>query len=142
MTEYYGHKTMHDGSRVPLTKGEADNMRAAIIEIRAQRAEKLPTAQDALRAMSEADDRLRELGWWKGGYKIKAGDRCGVAQPGSTGMWSGYMDAERKYVMFGDCVTSPEKAYLKLEADLTDDERAYIKECDRSSAEFTRRMMR
>lgn len=142
MTEYYGHKTMHDGRHIPLTKEEAETMRDAIADIRTKRADKLPTARDALRAISEAQDRLRELGWWAGGFKIKAGDRCAVAQSGSTGMWSGRMDTERKYVLFGDCVTSPGNAWLKAEADLTDDERAYIAECDKSSAEFQKRMLR
>lgn len=135
-TGYHGHKTLADGSHVPLTKDEADAIRKAVEEAAARRAQEMPTAQDALRVMIAARQRLQELGWWEGGgLRIKPGDECAVAQTGSTGMWRGRIDAERKYVHYGDSVSYPRKCWLKPLADLTDDERAWMDECDRREAE-------
>jgi hypothetical protein len=134
--ENYGHMTMIDGSHVPLTKEGAEAIWKSVEAAREKRAETLPNAQDALRGMIQAETRMRELGWSIGyGFKVKRGENCAVAQQGSTGMWSGFVDAEGDYVHFGDCVVDPRKAWLKPLAELTDDERALIKECDQREAE-------
>jgi hypothetical protein len=133
---YYGHKTLIDGSRVPLTKDEA----AAIVEAARvadrERAKDMPTVRDALATMIRAEQRMKDLGWWKGGgLRVKPGDECAVAETGSTGIWRGRLDAERKYVHYGDSVSDPRKCWLKPLADLTEGERAWMEECDRHEAE-------
>lgn len=134
--QYYGHATMNDGTHVPLTKADADAIWKAAEDARAKREQEMPTAQDALRVLIAATQRLQELGWWKGGgLRIKRGDECAVAETGSTGMWRGLLDAEGKYVHYGDYVSDRHKCWLKPLADLTDDERALMEECDRREAE-------
>lgn len=132
----HGHKTLADGSHVALSKEEAAAIWKAVQEARAKRAQEMPTAQDALRVMIAARQRMQELGWWEGGgLRVRRGDECAVAETGSTGMWRGRLDAERKYVLYGDSVSDPRKCWLKPLADLTDDERAYMDECERHEAE-------
>jgi len=136
VTGYHGHKTMIDGTHVALSKDEAEAIWKAIDEADAKRAQEMPTAQDALRVMIAARHRLQELGWWKGGgLRVKRGDECAVAETGSTGMWRGRLDAEGKYIHHGDYVSDPRKCWLKPLADLTEDERAWMVECDRREAE-------
>lgn len=136
MSEYHGHKTFADGHHEPLTKEEAETLWLAVEAARTKRAEAMPTGQNALRAMIDAQERLHELGWWKGGgLRVRRGDECAVAETGSTGMWRGRVDAEGEYVHFGDCVRKPRDCWLKPLADLTDDERAWMEECDRNEAE-------
>lgn len=132
----YGHKTMPDGTHVLLTEDEAAELWQHIEDAQARRAQEMPTAQDALRVMIAAQQRMQELGWWKGGgLRVKRGDECAVAETGSTGVFRGRLDGEREYVHYGDCVSDPRKCWLKPLADLTDDERAYMDECDRREAE-------
>lgn len=136
MPEYQGHKTLIDGSHVPLTKDEAGAIMKAIKDADDKRARNMPTARDALTALVAAEQRMEDLGWWKGpGLRIKRGDECAVAETGSTGMWRGRLDIEGKYVHFGDSVSDPRKCWLKPLADLTDEERAWMDECDKREAE-------
>ena len=135
-TGFHGHKTLLDGSRVALTEGEAEALWNAVEEAIAKRAQEIPTAQDALRVMIAAKQRMQELGWWQGGgLRVKRGDECAVAETGSTGIWRGRVDPEGKYVHYGDCVSDPRKCWLKPLTDLTDDERTWMEECDRREAE-------
>lgn len=134
--DYHGHMTMADGSHVPLTKEDAEALWAAVEAEKARRANDMPTAQDALRALISAEQRLRELGWARGGgLRVNRGDKCAVAEQGSTGIWKGWLDSDGKYVHYGDCASDPRKTFLKPLADLTDDEHAHMAECDRREAE-------
>jgi len=135
MSDYHGHKTLIDGSHVPLTKDEAEGLWKMVEDAKAKRAETMPTAEAALRMLISATQRLNELGWWEGGLRVRAGDECAVAQTGSTGMWKGWVDDERKYVHYCDSVTSPRDVWLKPLADITDDERRHMEECDKREAE-------
>jgi hypothetical protein len=140
---YHGHKTLIDGSHVPLTADEAEALWAAVEATTAKRAEDMPTAQDALSMLISAEARLQELGWWKGGgLKVKRGDECAVAETGSTGIWKGWLDGERKYVHYCDCVSDPRHAWLKPLAELTPDERAHMEECTRSETEWEAAMVK
>lgn len=134
--KFYGSASMVDGTRIALTEGEAKAFWQMAEDAKASRAETMPTAQDALRALIAAEERLRELGWSRGGgLRIKPGEHCAVAEQGSTGIWKGWLDDERKYVHYGDCCSDPRKTFLKPLADLTDNERAHMSECDRREAE-------
>lgn len=122
--------------------GFIDNGGTEYVRAGEKRALEMPTAQDALRVMIAAEQRLQELGWWRGGgLRIKRGDECAVAETGSTGMWRGRLDAEGKYVHHGDCVSDPRKCWLKPLSDLTDGERAWMEECDRREAEAYEAML-
>lgn len=128
---YYGHKTMLDGTRVLLTKEEADSLVEAIEAEDAQRAEQMPTARDALGTLISAEQRLQDLGWWKGcGLRVKRGDECAVAENGSTGMWHGRVDGAGEYVMYAGGVRHQRDVWMKPLSDLTDDERSWIAKCD------------
>ena len=136
MSGYHGHKTLVDGSHVPLTEDEAKMLWEAAEAARAKRTADMPSAQDALSQMITAKQRLNELGWWQGGgLRVRPGDECAVAESGSTGMWRGWVDADGKYVQYGDSVTDRRKAWLKPLADLTDDERRHMEECDKREAQ-------
>jgi hypothetical protein len=136
MGERYGHKTLIDGSHVPLTKDEAEAIWKAVEAAQEKRAADMPTAEDALLALIQAKQRLNELGWWQGGsLRVRPGDECAVAEFGSTGIWRGWVDADGKYVQYGDSVTDRRKAWLKPLVDLTDDERRHMEECDKREAE-------
>lgn len=138
----HGYKTLIDGTHVALSQDEASAIWQTIEEADVKRAKDMPTAQDALRVMIAARQRLQELGWWEGGgLLVKPGDECAVAQTGSTGMWRGCLDTERKYVHYGDCVSKPRECWLKPLSDLSDDERAWMEECDRREAEAYKAMM-
>ncbi len=135
-SEYYGHKTLIDGSHVPLTKDEAAALWKMAEDAQAKRASDMPGVRDALGAMLDAKQRMQELGWWQGGgLRVKRGDECAVAEFGSTGIWRGRLDDEGKYVHYCDCVSDPRKCWLKPLADLTDDERQHMEQCDAREAE-------
>jgi hypothetical protein len=135
MTGYSGHATLIDGSRVPLSEAEAEEIWQAVKQAQAKRAADMPIARDALAAINTAQSRMNDLGWWLGGgLRVKRGDECAVAQTGSTGIWRGRIDDEGQYVHFGNCVSDPRKCWLKPLADLTDEERAWMEECDRREA--------
>lgn len=139
MIKYHGHKTFADGHHEPLTKGEVEALWQSVEEAQAKRAATMPTARDAFSAMVDARSRLHELGWWEGGgMRVRRGDECAVAETGSTGMWSGRVDADGEYVHFGGYVRKPRDCWLKPLADLTDAERAWMEECDRREAEAYR----
>ena len=63
--EIVGHKTFSDGHggfrHEPLTRAEADALRAAADAAEAKRATDMPTEQDAVNALWSAQQRLREL---------------------------------------------------------------------------------
>jgi hypothetical protein len=133
MGEYHGHKTLIDGTHVPLTSDEAEALWKAVEAEKVRREETMPTARDALGMLIQAQQRLNELGWWLGGgLRVRRGDECAVAQTGSTGMWTGHVDDE--YVTFADSVSKPRDVWLKPLADLTDDERQHMDECNRREA--------
>ncbi len=142
MSQYHGHKTMIDGSHVTLTEDEAAVLRKAIDDDNAARAVAMPAAKDALRALIDAEQRLNELGWRKGGgLRVRRGDDCAVAQTGSSGIWRGRVDADGDYVHFGDCVAKPRDAWLKPLGDLSGEERAWMDDCDKREAEAYRAML-
>lgn len=131
-----GHKTMIDGSHEPLRRAEAEAIWKQVEERQAKRAADMPTVEVVLSIMLEAKQRMNELGWWQGlGLRLRPGDQCAVAEFGSTGIWSGWIDDDGKYVHYCDCVTDPRKAWLKPLAYLSEDERAHMQACDKREAE-------
>jgi hypothetical protein len=143
MSEYHGHMTMSDGSHKALTADEAEALWRAIERDAEDRARLMPTSDDAMRAILDAQQRMKALGWRKGLgiVGVKRGDECAVREDGSTGIWSGWVDQDGKYVNYCDCVSDPRKVWLKPLTDLTDDERAKMAECDKDDREFHNRMI-
>jgi hypothetical protein len=136
MSEFHGHMTMIDGSHRHLSETEASDPWKAIQVVRSEREARLPGVEECLIAINDAQSRMNDLGWWRaGGFRVKAGDECAVAESGSTGIWSGFVDAERKYVHYAGSVSSPQKVWLKPIGDLTDDERALMEKCDQAERE-------
>lgn len=95
-----GHKTFDTGEidpetgfpklrHEPLTRAEADVLWEASEKHRKERSERMPDEQAALKAMFDAFDRLRELGWREGKYCPKDGSRFRVIELGSTGIFDG-----------------------------------------------------
>jgi hypothetical protein len=85
-----GHKTMADGSHLPLRRDEADTIFEAADAARAQRERDMPTEQSAIAAMQEAFTRLKELGWREAIYCPKDGSQFFMIEPGSTGIHQGH----------------------------------------------------
>lgn len=84
---YYGHMTMRDGSHVPLSEQEAEQLWKDIEAKQAERAVRLPDEKACLSAMMEAFIRLKELGWSDAIYCPKDGSSFQVIEAGSTGIF-------------------------------------------------------
>ncbi len=92
-----GHKTFSTGEicpetgfpasrHEPLTRREADALWDAAMAAKAKRAADMPDEQAALRAMCEAFQRLKELGWSEAMYCPKDGSGFKAIEPGSSGI--------------------------------------------------------
>lgn len=81
-----GHKTMADGSHAPLTRAESVALMQACEAREAKRKADMPTEHDAINAMFEAWQRLKELGWREASYCPKDGSSFDVIEAGSTGI--------------------------------------------------------
>lgn len=86
MSEYYGHKTLKDGSHIPLSQEEAEALWHAARSGKASRAQNMPDQDSALSAMFDAWQRLKELGWRDAIYCPKDGSEFEVIEAGSTGV--------------------------------------------------------
>lgn len=69
-----------------LTKEQAEAIWAEAKRQEAERAEKMPTVEDALFQMTQAHHRLKELGWREAMYCPKDGTPFEVIEPGSSGI--------------------------------------------------------
>lgn len=96
-TDIVGHKTFDTGEvdpatgfpklrHEPLTRAEGEALWEACERSRKDRAERMPDEQSAIKAMWDAFDRLRELGWREAIYCPKDGSHFQVIEPGSTGI--------------------------------------------------------
>lgn len=94
MTDFHGHMTLADGSHVALTAEAAEapwNQAERAAESRAMR---MPGEQDALRALFDAYQRLKELGWREGMYTPRDGSHFRIIEAGSTGMFDCVCEGE------------------------------------------------
>lgn len=94
MSEYHGHTTLNDGSHIPLTKEEAAAIWAACEASTAKRAADMPTEQDALRVLTDAVHRLKELGWSDAIYCPKDGTLFDAIEAGSSGIHDCYYEGK------------------------------------------------
>ena len=91
---YFGHMTKADGSHVPLTQEQAKELFKSFDGAAAKRAADMPTDQDALRAMFNAWQRLRDLGWSEAMFCPKDGSSFDVIEAGSTGIHRAHYDGD------------------------------------------------
>lgn len=89
---YGGHMTLADGSHVHLSPEEAKRLWDDSTRRTAERAVRLPDEGSALRAMFDAYDRLRELGWRDACYCPKDGSSFDVIEAGSSGIHRAHYD--------------------------------------------------
>jgi hypothetical protein len=84
-----GHKTFDDGTggfrHEPLYEDEAQALMASIDAATKSRAELMPDEQAAVRMLTDAHQRLKELGWREAIYCPKDGAPFLAIEPGSSG---------------------------------------------------------
>jgi hypothetical protein len=85
--EYFGHLTREDGTHVPLSKSEAEELLRRCDEEKKARATAMPDENAAIQAMFSAYLRLKELGWRDAIYCPKDGSEFKVIENGSTGIF-------------------------------------------------------
>lgn len=137
MAEYHGHMTHKDGTHTALSREEAEALWKYAEDQSAKEAEQMPEAWDATSQIISAKQRLRRLGWSEGGgLRVRRGDECAVIELGSTGMWTGWLDDDGKYVHYAGSVSSRRKVWLKPISDLTDVERERLAAGDKDAAEW------
>ena len=81
-----GWATLKDGCRVELSKEECEQMWKSADDAKNRRAELMPTEQDAINLISDAVQRLKELGWREAIYCPKDGTMFDAIEAGSTGI--------------------------------------------------------
>lgn len=81
-----GHKTLLDGSHVPLCRAEAETILKACNEARAKREALMPDEKTALQLFFDAWLRLKDFGWSEAVYCPKDGSHFQVIEAGSTGI--------------------------------------------------------
>lgn len=135
--EYSGSMTTTDGKRVMLTPAQARAIWEECERKDAERAKTYPDSLSCLRAMSSAEERLKQLGWRDGRYCPRDGSTFATCQVGSTGMWKGFWSEDSSkdtfspgYIIAADCVHRPSEMYFKPLDKLTDEESALIAKCD------------
>jgi len=100
-----GHKTFATGKHCPqtgfpilrhepLTACEGDALWARAKQEEAARAERMPDEQAAIRALWDAHQRLKELGWHEPQYCPKDGTQFKVIELGSTGIFDCYYQGD------------------------------------------------
>lgn len=99
-----GHKTFDTGERdnhglpvfrhEPRTRAEGEALWQSAKEEERLRAERMPDEQAAIRALWDAHQRLKELGWEEPQYCPKDGTSFKVIELGSTGIFDCYYQGE------------------------------------------------
>jgi hypothetical protein len=82
---------------VTRTRSEVAAMLAELDAEKQARAERMPTEQDAIDAMWQAYQRLRELGWREAMYMPASNAWFSTVEPGSTGIHETRRDDSRSY---------------------------------------------
>lgn len=135
-----GHKTMIDGTRVPMTEAEGEEIWAMVQKAKDQRAKDYPETIDALQAFCDADQRLTDLGWKKYTFGLEDGAELAVIERSSTGIFAATWN--KPYFQYSGCVSGVGKVWWKPIADLTDAERARMGKCSADHAAFMENEMK
>lgn len=144
MEEYHGHKTLADGTHVPLSSQEASEIWQQIEANKARREATMPSTEAALATMFDAFDRLRELGWRGGAYCPKDGSPFAAICHGSTGIFTGSYcgDWPDGHGLIEDGSTHPDGFLWKAIDDLTEWEEAARQRSMVSHEQYMERMFR
>lgn len=98
MKKIVGHKTFSDGQggyrHEPLTQEEADKILAAVDADDKRLKELMPDVETALRLMTDAHYRLKQLGWAEAIYCPKDGSTFEVIEAGSSGIHKCHYEGE------------------------------------------------
>jgi hypothetical protein len=126
-----GHKTMVDGTHVPLRRDEADALWASIESAKAARIALMPDWAAALQMMSDALSRLNDEGWARGAYCPKDGSPFAIIEFGSTGIFEAFYSGTWPdgHVIACDFVSHPDGMLWKAIDKLSPAERAKLDEC-------------
>ena len=89
-----GHKTLRDGSHIPLHRKEADAIIARVNAATERRRVAMPDEQSALQALGNAYQRLRDFDWNDAIYCPKDGSEFFVIEAGSTGIHTAHYQGE------------------------------------------------
>lgn len=89
-----GHKTMRDGSHIPLRQHEASLIIAACHKAKAARDAAMPDERAALRSLTNSHIRLTDLGWRDACYCPKDGSSFDVIEAGSSGIHTAHYSGE------------------------------------------------
>jgi hypothetical protein len=81
-----GHKTLADGSHLPLTRAEANALLKSCDDAKAKRDALMPDEKAALRMFMDAWLRLKDFGFSEAIYCPKDGSHFQVIEAGSTGI--------------------------------------------------------
>jgi len=141
---FHGHMTKTDGTHVELSADEAEKLWKDIEEQDAKRAANMPNFKAAINAISNARQRLRDLGWSEGIYCPQDGTPFAVVTPGSTGIHQGryrgkYPDGR---IDMGDESARPEGCMWKAIDKLSDDERELMEHCAADHREWMERQFK
>jgi len=109
-----GHKTFRNPDGLtfrhePLHESEAQEIMARVEAQTKRRAELMPTEKDAVRMLTQAVERLKELGWRDTMYG-PTNVEVQLIEPGSSGIHRGSRWApwpEKTWWIDGDCPSNP-----------------------------------
>lgn len=119
-----GHKTMADGSHVPLLKSEADALWAQVEADDARRREMMPDEQSAINLLFDAQTRLKEFGWKEPVYAPKDGSPLDIIELGSTGIHRGHYEGawpDGRWWVYDEGDTYPSRPALARSAKSPED---------------------
>ncbi len=136
-----GHITMADGSHEPLRRELADALWAAAEAAKEKRAADMPVTSDALRMMSDAKSRLRELDWSDACYCPKDGTEFAVIGFGSTGIFRSFYMGEwpKGHLYIDDFLCGVDGHMWKPIDKLTPEEKTKLEECDQATIQHMER---
>lgn len=108
-SDIVGHTTMRDGSHLPLTREVADALWAAAKAAEAKRAADMPDVETALRALTDAHHRLKELGFREAQYgRRKDFKMVELIEPGCSAVCRGYWRYHSNDELQGGCFWIPD----------------------------------
>lgn len=139
-----GHKSFLDGSHEPLTRAESEAIWAEVQYQEQVRLHTMPEATDALKVISSAHQRLRELGWRDGSHCPKDGTPFAAIEYGCTAILTGFMTAEWPYgfAYIEDYGRHPHSFLWKPISELTEAEEASRQQSAEDTKVFMDRLMR
>lgn len=137
--QYSGSMSTIDGERIQLSPDEAKAIWDACEKASEERKVSMPDTGKALAALSNANQRLQELGWSQGIYCPKNGSTFALIEYGSTGIFRGHYEGKwpNGWVQYCGCSGRPEGMRWKALDKLTEAERKHLAECD----EMERKLM-